>query len=228
MAKILCIDTATKACSVAIGVDGETADTRIIQGEKYSHAENLHLMIQELLTANGFTPSDLDAVAVSEGPGSYTGLRIGVSAAKGFCFGLDIPLIAVSTLRLMCENPSVPKSNADFFCPMIDARRNEVFTALYQRDGSIHRPMEALVLDEHPYFEYLNEHRIVFFGDGAAKFEDQLDHQNALFIPDVVPEASCFTGLADTLFRKKAFQDVAYFEPFYGKEFQAGKPKKSV
>ncbi len=226
MALILSVDTATKACSVAIAVDGETIDSKILNGAQFSHAENLHLMIDDLLKSNLMKPTDLDSIAVSEGPGSYTGLRIGVSAVKGLCFALRKPMIALSTLRILAENPVVISTDADLFCPMIDARRNEVYTALFNRQGEDVRPVEPLILDDHWFEDYLKQHRIVFFGDGAAKFESQIEHQHASFVADVCPRAADMSGLAEEKYRQGKFENIAYFEPFYLKEFVAGKPKK--
>ena len=226
--RILSVDTATKACSAAISEVGDTVDSRAMESQQYSHAENLHLMIDDLLKSNAWEPNSLSAVLVSKGPGSYTGLRIGVSAAKGLCFGLGIPLMAVSTLRLLCEDPEVQNSDTVWYCPMIDARRNEVYTALYDRQGKIVRPVEAMILDDHPYNAILEEKKVAFFGDGSEKFRDQIKHENALFIPNVTPNAADFSKIANQMYRDSEFEDVAYFEPFYLKDFIAGKPKKGL
>lgn len=228
MSRILSVDTATKACSVAIGIDGATADSRSLNSAQYSHAENLHLMIDELLKDNQLKPSDLDAIAVSEGPGSYTGLRIGVSAVKGLCFALSKPMIALSTLRIMSVNPAVVTSDSELFCPMIDARRNEVYTAMFDKTGKEIIPVAPLILGDHWFEEYLNQHRVAFFGDGAAKFESQLQHPNALFISEVFPQAADMSALAEEKYLRGEFENVAYFEPFYLKDFIAGKPKKQA
>lgn len=228
MARILCIETATKACSVAICEGGDCVDSKLLKEEKYGHAENLHNLILEILKGNDWLPTTIEAVAVSKGPGSYTGLRIGVSAAKGMCFALNIPLIAIGTLRVLCENTTVVSSDADLFCPMIDARRNEVYSAIYNRNGNELRPVEAMILDDHPFDEMLKDQRIAFFGDGSAKFRDQLSHANALFIDDIVPAAGDMCALTDAHFSSGDFVDVAYFEPYYLKDFIAGKPKKQV
>lgn len=228
MANILCIDTATKACSAALMRDGIAVASRCINRDQYSHAESLHVLIQEMLAELDWPASKLDAVAVSAGPGSYTGLRIGVSAAKGLCFGLEVPLIAIETLRLLCQHERVVQSGADLFCPMIDARRNEVYTAMYSADGEELRPTEALILDNHTYSEVLATHKVAFFGDGSEKFEEQLKHPNALFLSEIIPAARFMGGLAEAYFRQKRFEDVAYFVPAYLKEYIAGKPKKKA
>lgn len=228
MGRILCLDTATKVCSVAIAHNGETVDSRILQGEQYSHAENLHTMIRELLRENQWTPDQLDAVAISQGPGSYTGLRIGVSAAKGLCYALQIPMLAICTLRLLCMDKKVQDSGSDRLCPMIDARRNEVYTAVFGGDGNPMTEVEALILDDHNFGELLENHSVAFFGDGSEKFADQLDHPNARFISGVVPNAANMGALAEAFLQRGEHVDVAYFEPFYLKDFIAGKPKKKA
>lgn len=228
MARIICIDTATKSCSVAIAEDGKCVTSEILNSQQYSHAENLHLMMEKVLKKAGIPSSDLHAVAVSEGPGSYTGLRIGISAAKGLCYALNIPLIAVGTLRLMCEDPEVKSSNADLYIPMIDARRNEVYTAVFSADGSVVKPIEAVVLDEHPFLPLLSEKRAIFFGDGAPKFQSQISHPNASFSEVVNPDAAYMGHLAEEKYQRKEIENLAYYEPFYLKEFQAGKPKNQL
>lgn len=202
--------------------------SEIVQTEQYSHAENLHLMLDRVLKKSGLAAGQIDAVAVSAGPGSYTGLRIGVSAAKGLCYALQIPLIPVGTLRLMCEDVRVVSSGATLYCPMIDARRNEVYTTVYAATGATILPVQALILDEHPFLPLLEQHTMAFFGDGSDKFRSQLSHPNAQFIEMVVPDAANMAQLAEADFQQKNFKDVAYFEPFYLKAFQAGKPKQQV
>lgn len=228
MARILGIDTTTKACSVALLVDGSCAEHRVINAANYSHAENLHRMIDEVFQSSQCTPHELDAVAVSRGPGSYTGLRIGVSAAKGLCYGLDIPLISIDTLQLLCEDEKIKDVNVQRLCPMIDARRNEVYTAIFDDSGLVIEPYHALILDYHSFGPIADKYKIAFFGDGAAKFESQFSHPNAEFISEVVPDAANMGRLAERKFQSGTFEDVAYFDPFYGKEYVAGKPKKSV
>lgn len=227
MAIILGIDTTTKACSVALLVDGKCAENRMMNAAQYSHAENLHRMIDEVLQSGQCPPEELDAVAVSSGPGSYTGLRIGVSAAKGLCYGLGIPLISIDTLHLLCEDERIRAAAAHRLCPMIDARRNEVYTALFNNEGELLDPFRALILDEHSFDSIADDFRIAFFGDGSGKFEDQFPHPNAVFISGVTPDAANMGALAEQKFKSQKFEDVAYFDPFYGKEFVAGKPKKS-
>lgn len=228
MANILSIDTATKACSAAVLQDGAPVASRCINRDQYSHAESLHVLINEMLTELNWAANKIDAVAVSAGPGSYTGLRIGISAAKGLCYALDVPLISVETLRLLSQHPQVQQSGADCYCPMIDARRNEVYTALYSAEGQELRPTEALILDDHTYTEVLANHKVAFFGDGSEKFAAQLNHPNALFLSEIIPDAKYMGALAEAYFKKKKFEDVAYFVPHYFKEYIAGKPKKKA
>lgn len=228
MTRILGIDTTTKACSVALLVDGSCTEHRMINAANYSHAENLHRMIDEVLQSSNCAPNALDAVAVSRGPGSYTGLRIGVSAAKGLCYGLGVPLISINTLQLLCESEKLKAISAQRLCPMIDARRNEVYTAVFDAGGEIIEPYHALVLDDHLFGRMAEKYSMAFFGDGAGKFESQFSHTNAVFLSEIFPDAANMGRLADFKFQSRDFEDVAYFDPFYGKEFVAGKPKKSV
>jgi tRNA threonylcarbamoyladenosine biosynthesis protein TsaB len=228
MALILCIETATKTCSVAIVKDGIVLAEKSLTNEGYGHAENLHPFIESILKENQIKSRDLNAIAISAGPGSYTGLRIGVSAAKGLCFSLQIPLIAVNTLQLMCFSEKLKTIDADLLAPMIDARRDEVYTALFLPNGQEAGSVEPKILDEHSYSEELTNKRIAFFGDGAAKFKNMIQHANAIFVEGVQPLASQMATLASDKFKESKFEDVAYFEPFYLKEFIAGKPKKTV
>lgn len=229
MALILCIETATTMCSVALGRDGKVIASKELNSG-YTHAENLTLFIEEALTQAKIKFSELDAVAVSKGPGSYTGLRIGVSSAKGLCYALEKPLISMSTLysmftiaqRLQTTNHQLQT----LFCPMLDARRMEVYCAVYDENGKEVRPVAAEIIDENSFAELLNEHRMIFFGDGAEKCKAILDHHdNAFFMDDVFPSARAMVALAEEKFSKKEFEDVAYFEPFYLKDF-VGTTKK--
>ncbi len=193
-----------------------------------SHAVLLGLFVQEALSFADSHAIPVDAVAVSCGPGSYTGLRIGVSTAKGVCYGRDLPLIAVPTLRLLCVPVLLQQELPDdaLLCPMLDARRMEVYAAVYDRALNPLRDTAADIVDEHSYEEFLDRHPVYFFGNGAAKCKSRLTHPNARFIDDVVPLAQWMFPLADRDLNNRNFQDVAYFEPFYLKEFVASKPKK--
>ncbi len=193
-----------------------------------SHAVTLGVFVQEALSFADSHAIPVDAVAVSCGPGSYTGLRIGVSTAKGVCYGRDLPLIAVPTLRLLCVPVLLQQELPDdaLLCPMLDARRMEVYAAVYDRALNPLRDTAADIVDEHSYEEFLDRHPVYFFGNGAAKCKSRLTHPNAHFIDEVVPLAQWMFPLADKDFNNRNFQDVAYFEPFYLKEFVASKPKK--
>ena len=218
MSYILNIETATKSCSVALSKNGQLIGCHEEVSERYSHSEQLTLFIQELLTQNGLSQQDLDAIAFSSGPGSYTGLRIGLSTAKGLCYALEIPLISVSTLEAMAQL-MIDKHPMKIMCPMIDARRMEVFYALF---GSIQNPITAKVIDQDSFAEELEKYPLLFFGDGADKCQQVLTHSNAYFELGIYPSARGMLELAFQKFSKKDFEDLAYYEPFYLKEFVAG------
>lgn len=186
----------------------------------YSHAERLHLYIDEILRENNLKPGDLDAIAISKGPGSYTGLRIGVSAAKGLCFSLDIPLIAVPTLESLAHQ--VTENSVATIVPMLDARRMEVYTAGFTADKESVFETRAQVLDASSYKDLLESGRTVFIGSGVKKFQEICDHKNAVFIEDKLPSAEQMVPLSQIRFSNSSFEDVAYFEPFYLKDFIAG------
>jgi tRNA threonylcarbamoyladenosine biosynthesis protein TsaB len=225
MALILNIETATKTCSVALAKDGVLIGQKSLSSGAYSHAENLHLFIDLLLKEHQINPTDLDAISISMGPGSYTGLRIGVSTTKGLCYALNIPLIAVGTLELMCKSEQLISVEADLFCPMIDARRSEVFTALFNKSGLLEKDVEALILEADSFSTLLQNQRIAFFGDGSAKFAEMINNPNAIFVEGVEPLASQMISISEARFAAGKFEDVAYFEPFYLKEFMATTPK---
>lgn len=229
MALLLNLETATTACSVSLGKDGKLLSLKEQNGE-YTHAENLTLFIEDVLKQAGVKLRDIDAIAVSKGPGSYTGLRIGVSTAKGLCYSLDKPLIAINTLRSMAEGMLHTASSAipavSLLCPMIDARRMEVYCAVFDSKGNEIRPTSADIIDENSFSGLLKDHSIYFFGDGSAKCKEALSqNKNAFFIPDIFPSAKDLVTLSEEAFNKKQFEDVAYFEPFYLKDFVAGKKK---
>ncbi len=228
MAKILQIETATQTCSVAIAVDGETVALK----EETSiniHAGNLTLFIQDVMQKASFGFEELDAVAVSKGPGSYTGLRIGVSTAKGICFALDKPLIAIDTLKMMAngfllENPGY----SGLVCPMIDARRMEVYTAFYHPNLSPLSAVEAKIIDENSFRSILDKYRVTFIGDGALKCMAALQGANVVFADGLFNSAAAISKLALGAYQQKEFEDVAYFEPYYLKDFMFTTPKKKV
>ena len=227
MSCILNIETSTSVCSVAASQDGQTIFVKEdLKGP--SHAVSLGVFVDEALSFIDSHAIPLDAVAVSCGPGSYTGLRIGVSMAKGICYGRNIPLIGIPTLEVL----SVPvllyhdlPENA-LLCPMIDARRMEVYAAIYDRALRPVRDIAADIVDENSYTEFLNEHPVYFFGDGAAKCKEKITHPNAHFLDDIRPLASMMFPLAEKAIAEQDFKDVAYFEPFCLKEFVASMPKK--
>lgn len=230
MALILNLETSTTVCSVSLSKDGRLLAVKEQNGD-YSHAENLTLFIEDVLQQADVKLSDVDAIAVSKGPGSYTGLRIGVSTAKGLCYSLNKPLIAVSTLQHISLSVSKESkyqiSNLkSLFCPMLDARRMEVYCAMFDSLNNEIRPTTAEIIDEHSFSDLLNNNMIYFFGDGAAKCKNVLSaNKNAIFINDIFPSAKNMTSLSEQAFVNKRFEDVAYFEPFYLKDFVAGKKK---
>ena len=230
MALILHIETATTVCSVALAKDGVLLALKEYNGD-YSHSENLTLFIEDVFKKSNLKISDIDAVAVSIGPGSYTGLRIGVSTAKGLCYSLNKPLIGIETLKSLALEAQISNFKfqiSDLICPMLDARRMEVYCAIFDKDLNYIKPTTAEIIDENSFSELLEKNRIVFFGDGAAKCKNILKHnKNTVFLNDIFPSAKDMILLAENAFMNKQFENVAYFEPFYLKDFVAGKKKKS-
>lgn len=221
----LAIESATKMCSIALFKDQILID-QLEEGGDYSHAEKLAPFVEVILKKNTLTAKDLSAIAVSSGPGSYTGLRIGLSLAKGMCFAANIPLISISTLKGMAFGARKSFKESDvLFVPMIDARRMEVYSAIF--DGSLAelKPTDALIIDEDSFQEYLQKSTMVFFGDGAAKCKSTLTHSNALFLNENFISSSYWGELIHEKFLKEQFEDLAYYEPYYYKDFRAGKPK---
>lgn len=218
-AHILCIETSTTMCSVCV-TDGDVVLAIKEINNGFSHAENLHVFIQDVLKEAGVTVKQLNAVAISKGPGSYTGLRIGVSAAKGLCYALQIPLISIDTLQSMAYAVASDKKEDILYCPMLDARRMEVYCAVYNKNLETLTPVNALVLDEKS-IEVFNQNKpICFFGDGMPKAKQLLQLiKDAVFVDDIFPSAQSMAKIASTKFTEKQFEDVAYFEPFYLKEF---------
>ncbi|MFM7823774.1 MAG: tRNA (adenosine(37)-N6)-threonylcarbamoyltransferase complex dimerization subunit type 1 TsaB [Bacteroidota bacterium] len=220
MALILQIETATATCSVSIAKNGVTIATKSDEGAR-NHAQVLVPNISELLQTSGIIGEELDAIAVSKGPGSYTGLRIGVSTAKGLCYAWEKPMVAVNTLESMAAwFASKNRLPIDYFCPMIDAKRLEVYTALFSNVLDTVQETQALILGANSFSEQLNQKTIVFFGDGASKFEKLLNqNHNTLFINDFKANSEGMNALALNLFQENRFESVAYFEPFYLKDF---------
>ena len=229
MSLILNIETATGVCSVALAKDGKLLGLKE-SDTKNNHASVLTLFMDEVIKTAGVTLSDLDAIAVSEGPGSYTGLRIGVAAAKGLCFALDRPLIAVNTLQAMslgmvCSVSPEQKSYA-LYCPMIDARRMEVYCAIFDDKGNKIRETRAEIIEENSFREFLSENKVVFAGDGALKCRNLIEnHPNAIFSDDFQASAKFMVTLSEKIFSRRKFENLAYFEPYYLKDFIAGKPR---
>jgi tRNA threonylcarbamoyladenosine biosynthesis protein TsaB len=226
---ILQIETATASCSIALAKEGQVLAFKQIN-ERNIHAEVITLFIDELIAAAGISYNALDAVAVSSGPGSYTGLRIGVSTAKGLCFALDKPLIAIETLASMAygikSREGYEAESDTLLCPMIDARRMEVFTAVFTAGGKKIKPTAAEIIDQNSFSDLILDKKILFFGDGAEKCRSVLgENPNALFYPGFVNSAIDLTPAAFEKFKKQEFENVGYFEPYYLKDFIAGKKK---
>ena len=193
-----------------------------------SHATSLGVFVEEMMQFVRDNGMKMDAVSVSSGPGSYTGLRIGVSEAKGLSYGLEIPLIAISTHRIMAWMMKREAGPGHLLCPMIDARRMEVYTTVFNTNLEVVRTTSADIVDRESYADLLEKQKVLFFGNGSEKCKDIILHPNALFIPDVKPKASAMTALAENAFASADFVDSAYFEPFYLKEFVATVPKNKV
>ena len=215
MAYILNIETATKNCSVALDKDGITIICKEISELGFSHAEKLHVFIEEIIIEAHLSFTDIDAIAVSAGPGSYTGLRIGVSAAKGFSFALGIPLISVETLTSLSQQ--VP-FNDGLIVPMIDARRMEVYSAVFNSDKKKIRKVEAQILEENSFDDF--DGKIYFVGDANEKAKLVLTKPNYIFVDTIIhPSAKDMSAISFTKFEDNAFEDVAYYEPYYLKDF---------
>ncbi|MFM7023888.1 MAG: tRNA (adenosine(37)-N6)-threonylcarbamoyltransferase complex dimerization subunit type 1 TsaB [Flavobacteriales bacterium] len=226
MAIILHIDTTTKLCSVAVAKDGVLLSLKEEYDEQYSHAEKLNVFIDAALQEAKIAFGDLNAVAVSKGPGSYTGLRIGVSTAKGLCFGLGLPLIGINTLKALSygalQHPNY--SSGALLCPMLDARRMEVYSQIFDAGLNEVREIQAQIIDENSFGD--NTQNMHIFGDGAQKCLSVLTtKKNISFLPEIQTSARWMLPFAEEAFSTKTFEDVAYFEPFYLKDFVAG-PKK--
>jgi tRNA threonylcarbamoyladenosine biosynthesis protein TsaB len=233
MGNFICIETSTKSCSLALSQDGKVIFDRICLTPS-SHAALLGVYALEAMEHARKYGLKIDAVAVSSGPGSYTGLRIGVSLAKGLCYGMDIPLIAVPTLKIMARRgiealkQNTSGTNPLYFCPMIDARRMEVYAAVYDENLCMIREIQADIVDENTYRDYLSEGIVVFFGDGSGKCKSLISSPNAFFFEGIYPAATAIVPFAGEAFNRKEWVDTAYFEPFYLKEFQATVAKNKL
>jgi tRNA threonylcarbamoyladenosine biosynthesis protein TsaB len=232
---ILHIETATNICSVALSLGDKILSTRE-SDEDRSHGSLLTVFMQEVMDEADIKPDQINAVAVSKGPGSYTGLRIGVSVTKGFAYARKIPVIGIVTLQAMViaakRNKEIMKLQKQhpelLFCPMIDARRMEVFSGLYKSNCREISPVSAIVVEESSFNASLASHHIVFFGNGSGKIRDVIQHPNAHFIRGINPSSTHMVPLALKNFANKRFEDTAYFEPYYLKDFVATTPKKKV
>jgi len=225
LAYILNIETATKNCSVALAFEGKLIAIKEINSGSYSHAELLHPFVKEVLEMAKISINQIQAIAVSKGPGSYTGLRIGVSAAKGFCFAQNIPLISIETLRSLAHSLAI---NEGVIAPLLDARRMEVYSAVFSSKHEQIRAIEAQIINENSFEEYLKQGQVYFLGDGAEKCKDLLTHSNAVFIDNQFPSAKEMCALSYVKYKKNDIEDVAYFEPFYLKDFVAVPQKKKL
>ena len=231
MERLILIETSTALCSAALAEDGVITSYRESSAPK-AHASLTAVFIQEMLEEKGLTIADCDAVCVSKGPGSYTGLRVGVSTAKGLCFGSGKPLIAISTLDILVAQAQIP-DNLKYVVPMVDARRMEVYAAVYEIAGQAGNDVRQItetapaIIDENSYSDILEKGKVLFIGDGAGKCADVIKHPNATFV-QCWPKASAMLVPAIKAYKEKQFEDVAYFEPFYLKEFVATVSKKKM
>lgn len=225
MSLLLCIETSAQVCSVCLAKDGNLLEIRENKDGK-SHASSLTPYIEEIFQSSEYTLNDVDAIVISKGPGSYTGLRIGVSTAKGICFALKKPLIAINTLKALASR--FTKEKDALLVPLIDARRMEVYSAIYNNELKEAREIKAEIIDQNSFSEILDKNKMIFFGDGAEKCKTEIQHSNANFIDNILPSSTDLIKLAEEAFSNKEFEDVAYFEPFYLKDFIATTPKKKV
>lgn len=228
MSLILSIETSTLVCSVALHKDGELMASQELFLEN-SHAACLIPIIDNLIHVSGYEKNDLLAIAISKGPGSYTGLRIGTSTAKGLCLSLDLPLISVNTLQAMALNVNKYNTEGYMLCPMLDARRMEVYLMMLNENLDIVKETEAHILTEDSFLEILQNKKVLFFGNGSSKAKPLFsENQNAIFIDDIKPSAEQVGYLATVKFKNNDFEDLAYFEPFYLKDFVSNASKKIV
>jgi len=217
MAIILNLETATTNCSVSLAKNGKTIAIKEHDTPSYSHSEQLHIFIQEVMNHASLSLNDLDAIAVSKGPGSYTGLRIGVSAAKGLCFSLDVPLISISTLESMAYQAKGAK--VDYIIPVLDARRMEVYSKVFDAGLNEIRETKAEIIDENSFVSYLKKGKVLLMGSGAEKCKEVLSNPAIEFDIKSVPSAKEMSQLSYVKFKAGEFEDVAYFEPYYLKDF---------
>jgi tRNA threonylcarbamoyladenosine biosynthesis protein TsaB len=222
LAFILNIETSTTNCSVSLSKEGETLFLKEDYSTQYSHAERLHVYIDDVLKKAKIRPQELSAVAISKGPGSYTGLRIGVSAAKGLCYAIDKPLISVSTLEALAYQV---KANDGMIIPLLDARRMEVYSAVFDASFNLTREIKAEIIDPSSFEVYLEQGKVQFIGNGVEKTTSVIQHENAIFIDGKLPSANEMSPLSYQNYLNNSYEDLAYFEPYYLKDFIAIKPK---
>lgn len=225
MARILNLETATTNCSVSISEGNDIVCLKENNATNYSHSEQLHVFIKEALDEASFSFSDLDAIAVSKGPGSYTGLRIGVSAAKGLCFSLDLPLISVPTLQSMASQVLLKED--EVVIPVLDARRMEVYSSVFDADFKEVRETKAEIITEDSFGDYTSFQKVHIVGSGAEKCQEILKQGNFQFDTSIVPSAKEMATISFGKFQQNAFEDVAYFEPYYLKDFVMQTKKKN-
>ena len=218
MSILLNIETSSKNCSVSVSQDGKLKSIVEIYSEHYSHSENLHNFISEALKKIKLNPNDLDAIAVGKGPGSYTGLRIGVAAAKGLCFALNIPLISINSLQILSQKYKAKPDEILF--PMFDARRMEVYTMVMNSNKEILKKTSSEIIKQDIFDDFSKKKTWVFFGEGSVKCKEIIKGEHVKFVDDIMyPSASEMILLSYEYFKEKKFEDIAYFEPYYLKEF---------
>ncbi len=234
MSLILNLESSTEVCSVALSENGKIISARE-NFDGQNHARLLSVYAQEVMSESGKEFQELSAVAVSQGPGSYTGLRIGVSLAKGICYANKLPLIAVDPLQAMSLHVSLnpkkwqlPDQSNLLFAPMIDARRMEVYTSIFDQLNNEIESVSAKIIEEDSFLEFLDKNVVVFFGNGSGKCKEIIKHPNAIFISEVKTSAQFMCLLSQKAYENNNFVDLAYFEPFYLKDFIAGKPRKNI
>ena len=224
---ILHIETATQVCSCAISCNNDLVFNRESFASQ-SHSTLLGVFVEEAIRFSRESNIKIHSVSVSSGPGSYTGLRIGISEAKGLAYGLNAKLISIPTLKIMASMVRKQIYQTTLLCPMIDARRMEVYTSVYDSSLNVLKPTSAKIIDENSFMNLLTGNRISFFGDGAFKCNDFITHPNAIFIPDIHPLASGMVDLSMAAYKEAKYENIAYFEPFYLKDFVASKPKNNL
>jgi len=225
MSIVLAIESATKNCSVALIKDGEIIALQEEYNDSFSHAEKLTVFIETVFKQTNISPNKIDAVIVDKGPGSYTGLRIGVSTAKGITYGLSIPLYSIGSLETLYWQAVKLYPGYEYYIPMIDARRMEVYTQVFDSKGKVIEEVNAKIIDASSFNQYENN-KVLIFGDGAEKCQTTLPLNNAFYITDLHPSSQGMNVVVENKIKKNEFEDNAYFEPYYLKDFIAGKPKK--